>query len=272
LPGTTVALVAELLEELAPSHWAESWDNVGLLIGHPDRAAGRILVALELTDAVVDEAIGRKAQLIVLHHPPIFGSLKSLRFDRAAPRRMERLIQAHIGVYVAHTNFDQSLGGTNDILATAAGLLNYDVLLRTGDLDTHGAARGHGRIGQLDQPVTLGELCVRLKPNLSIESLRLVGDPARLIKTVAVAAGSGKSLIPAAAQRGADVLVTGDIGHHDALDAEDAGLAVIDVGHYNSEVIAMRPLADYLTRRLFSSGLEAEVFMTVSGKDPFCSA
>lgn len=266
MPGTTVALIAELLEELAPPQWAESWDNVGLLIGHPNRSADRILVALELTNAVVDEAIHLKAQLVVLHHPPIFGSLKALRFDRAAPRRMERLIQAGIGVYAAHTNYDQSTGGTNDILAAAAGLLQHDVLFKTGD---QGVVRGHGRIGQLDQPVSLGALCGRLKERLSSESLRLVGDPTRLITTVAVAAGSGKSFISTAAERGADVLVTGDVGHHDALDADDAGMAVVDVGHYNSEVIAMGPLAEYLRVRLANAGHHAEVFVALAGRDPF---
>jgi dinuclear metal center YbgI/SA1388 family protein len=269
LPVTTVALIAELLEELAPPQWAESWDNVGLLIGHPDRSADRILVALELTDAVVDEAIALKTELVVLHHPPIFGSLKALRFDRAGPRRMERLIQAKIGVYAAHTNYDQSQGGTNDTLAAAAGLDRHEVLFRTGDLDKGGAMRGHGRIGQLDQPVSLGQLCGQIKERLSIQSLRLVGDPTRPVTTVAVAAGSGKSFIATAAERGADVLVTGDVGHHDALDAEDAGLAVIDVGHYNSEVIAMAPLAEYLKGRLADSGHSSKVFVATAGRDPF---
>jgi len=263
LPGTTVARIAELLEELAPPSWAEAWDNVGLLIGHPDRPANRILVALELTDAVVDEAIQQKAQLVILHHPPIFGSLKALRFDRAGPRRMERLIQAEIGVYAAHTNYDQSQGGTNDVLAAAAGLLQHEVLFTTGDL------RGHGRIGKLVQTLRLDQLCAQLKGRLTIDSLRLVGDPSRLITTVAVAAGSGKSFIATAAERGADVLVTGDVGHHDAQDAADAGVAVIDVGHYNSEVIAMGPLAEYLRGRLTSKGLLAEVMEATSGRDPF---
>ncbi len=267
--GTTVAVIAELLEELAPSQWAESWDNVGLLIGHPARPADRILVALELTNAVVDQAIELKAQLVVVHHPPIFGSLKALRFDRAAPRRMERLIQAQIGVYAAHTNYDQSQGGTNDVLATATGLLKHQVLFKTGDQNASELARGHGRIGQLDQPSTLDELCARLKERLSIASLKLVGDRSRLVNTVAVAAGSGKSFISCAAERGADVLVTGDIGHHDALDAQDAGIALIDVGHYNSEVIAMGPLTERLRGRLVATGHKAEVFLASAGQDPF---
>jgi dinuclear metal center YbgI/SA1388 family protein len=366
----TIGKIAAYIEELAPPAWAESWDNVGLQVGDPSRPVQRILVALELTGGVVEEAIAGQATLIVVHHPAIFKPWKALRFDTAAGRRIERLIQAGIGLFAAHTNLDQADGGTNDTLATAAGLNQHRVLVKAGEekymklvvfvprgheeavrdalaragaghignyshctfqsagtgtflplegsnpflgqqgkleyadelrletivpesrlpkavqamvgahpyeevaydvypLANPGTERGHGRIGQLEQPVTLGEMAERMKRELRIPSLRMVGDPDRQLRTVAVGAGSGGFLIPHAARQGADVLITGDVGYHDAQDAADAGLAVLDVGHYNSEVIVVPPLSAYLRQRLRADQLQVEVLEAQAGRDPF---
>lgn len=370
---TTVGKIAAYIEELAPPEWAEQWDNVGLQVGDPAAPAGRILVALELTGGVIEEAVQTQADLVVVHHPAIFRPLKALRFDTAGGRRLQRLVQRGIALYAAHTNLDQAKGMTNDSLAAAAGLAAHEVLQRVGEeryikivvfvpkghedavrdalaregaghignyshctfqtpgtgtflplagtnpflgrqgeleradelrletivpeakarravqamiqahpyeevaydlypLANPGEVRGHGRIGRLGQPVRLSELAERLKVHLDTPSLRIVGDPGRVINTVAVGAGSGGSLIPQAARRGADVLITGDVGYHDAQDALDLGLAVVDVGHYNSEAIVVRPLAAYLRERLAADGLAAEVIEAQAGRDPFTFA
>jgi hypothetical protein len=132
-----------------------------------------------------------------------------------------------------------------------------------------GQARGHGRIGRLPQPVSLADLVEQLKARLDTPHLRVVGDLQRQIATVAVGAGAGSDLIGAAARRGADVLVTGDVRYHEAQDALDLGLALVDVGHYNSEAIVIRPLAAYLRERLQGDGLTAEVIEAQAGRDPF---
>lgn len=370
MPNATIGKIAGYMEELAPPAWAESWDNVGLQVGAPDRAVGRILVALELTGGVVEEAVHTQADLIVVHHPAIFKPLKALRFDSPGGARLERLIKAGIGLYAAHTNLDQAPGGTNDTLAAKAGLTKHDVLMGVGEekyiklvvfvprghedavrtalaeagaghignyshctfqtagtgtflplegtspflgqpgkleyadelrletilpeglvkgavqamlaahpyeevaydlypLANPGRGRGHGRIGTLAEPVTLGVLAGRLKEALGIPNLRFVGDLGCKITTVAVGAGSGGMLIPYAARRGADVLITGDVDHHDAQDAADAGLCVIDVGHYASEAIVVEPLAAYLRERSTADGLAVEVVEAQAGKDPF---
>ncbi|MFZ5822916.1 MAG: Nif3-like dinuclear metal center hexameric protein [Bacillota bacterium] len=365
-----VGKIAAYLEELAPLEWAEQWDNVGLQVGEPSAAARRILVALELTTSVIEEAVQIGADLVVVHHPPIFRPLKALRFDTPGGRRLQRLVQQGISLYAAHTNLDQAKGMTNDSLAAAAGLEAHDVLERAGEeryikivvfvpkgyeeavmgglaregaghignyshctfqspgtgtfmplagsnpflgqqgeleradevrletivpeskarravqamiqahpyeevaydlypLANPGQVRGHGRIGRLERPVTLSDMVERLKARLKTPSLRIVGDPNRAITTVAVGAGSGGFLIPRAAGRGADLLITGDVGYHDAQDALDLGLAVIDVGHYNSEAIVVQPLAAYLRERLAADGLAAEVLEAQAGRDPF---
>jgi dinuclear metal center YbgI/SA1388 family protein len=360
----------QVMEEWAPPEWAESWDNVGLQVGDPNRPAGRILVALELTGAVVEEAIRRDVNLVVVHHPPIFRLLKSIRFDSFAGQRLERLIKAGIGIYAAHTNLDQAEGGTNDTLAALVGIPNPEVLQPVGEerlmklvvfvpvgheeavrgalasagaghignyshctfqtpgtgtflplagtnpfigeqgkleyaqevrletilpeskvrravaamlkahpyeevaydlypLANKGRIRGHGRIGTFAEPQPLGEVAARLKEKLGLEGLSFVGDPKRLVRTIAVGAGAGGSLIPLAIRRGADLLVTGDVKYHDAQDALDAGLAVIDIGHYNSEALIVGPIAKHLRESLAAAGLQAEVLEAQAGRDPF---
>jgi len=129
----TVGTIAAYIEELAPLHWAESWDNVGLQVGDPAAAVQRVLVALELTDAVVEEAERLGCDLVVVHHPPLFRPLKALRFDSRPARRLLRLIRSGIALYAAHTNLDQAPGMTNDTLAAAAGLTECEVLKPTGE-------------------------------------------------------------------------------------------------------------------------------------------
>lgn len=366
----TVGKIATYMEELAPLAWAESWDNVGLQVGDPGRPARRILVALELTGGVAEEALQAQADLVVVHHPPVFRPLKSLRFDTPSGMRLEKMIRQGISVYAAHTNLDQAEGGTNDTLAALVGLEQPEVLLRAGEekylklvvfvprghedavrdalaragaghignyshctfqtegtgtflplegsnpylgqqgkleradelrletilpesrahqavramiaahpyeevaydlypLANPGRTRGHGRIGRLERPATLGALAGRLKEALGLPGVRLVGDLACPITTASVGAGSGGSLVPHAARRKADVLVTGDVGYHDAQDAADAGLCIIDIGHYGSEALVVPPLANYLRRRLAEDGAEAHVLEAQAGKDPF---
>lgn len=367
---TSVGKIAAYIEELAPPDWAEQWDNVGLQIGEPSAPADRVLVALELTNSVIEEAVQTGANLVVVHHPAIFRPLKAIRFDTPGGRRIQRLIREGISLYAAHTNLDQARSMTNDSLAAAAGLTEHAVLQRAGEeryckiavgvprgheeavidalvsegaghignyshctfqtpgtgtflplagatpflgrqgeleradetrletivpeskarravqamiaahpyeevaydlypLANPGQTRGHGRIGRLAEPTTLGDLAERLKAKLNTPALRVVGDLSRPVTTVTVGAGSGSSLISQAAGRGADVLVTGDVGYHDAQDALDLGLAVIDVGHYNSEAIVVQPLAAYLRERLAADGLGAEIMEAQAGRDPF---
>lgn len=366
----TVETITGIIERLAPPAWAESWDNVGLQVGRPEAPVQRVLVALELIDGVVEEAVQAGAELILVHHPPIFRPLKALRFDTAQGRRIERVIQHGISLYVAHTNLDQAPGMTNDTLARAVGIAAPELLYRVAEerylklvvfvpagheeavrsamaaagaghignyshctfqtpgtgtflplegtdpflgqqgrleyaeefrletilpegkaaavvaavkqahpyeevaydlipLANPGRERGHGRIGRLERPTTLADLAARVRSELGLQGLRMVGDPGRQVSTTAVGAGSGSMLIPHAARRGADVLITGDIGYHDAQDAQDAGLAILDIGHFPSEQIAMTAVARHLREQLGAMGHPVEVLEAASARDPF---
>ncbi len=366
----TVADVMAVMEDWAPLSWAESWDNVGLQIGDPRRPVGRVLCALELTDAVLGEAQSTGADLLVVHHPPIFKPLKALRFDTgAAARRIEALIRGGIALYAAHTNLDVASGGTNDLLAARVGLMAAAVLHPAGEEKTlklvtfvpreHGDAvraalaaagagvignyshctfqspgtgtfrplaganpflgqvgelesadelrlevvvpqsrlvaaitamkqahpyeevaydlyplanpgtvRGHGRIGPLEQPATVAALAARVREALQVPFVRVAGDPDRVVTTAAVGAGSGAMLIRTAAARGAHVLVAGDIGHHDAHDALDAGLCLIDPGHFATEQPVVAAMVARLQAGLPDRGWQVPVAAATAGRDP----
>lgn len=139
-------------------------------------------------------------------------------------------------------------------------------------LANRGVPRGHGRIGRLAEASTVGAVAARLKAALGLSHVALVGDPAAPVRTVAVGAGAGGDLVPHASRQGADVLITGDLKYHTAQDALDAGLSMIDIGHYHSERIAVPPLAAYLRRRLSEDRFDVAVAEAQAATDPFKTA
>ncbi len=251
--------IIEALNVLAPEHLAEDWDNIGLQIGAKDHEVSRILVALDATTRVIDEAINLKADMIITHHPLIFSPLKTLLRDTPKGNNIYKLIQNNISLYVMHTNFDTALGGTNDILAEKIGLKNMKVI----NPDENGM--GIGRIGDT-QTRTIKDLSQILKDQLGLSHVRVVGDPEVLVNTVAICTGSGMSFIKAAIGK-ADVFITGDVKFHEAQEAKDLGIGIIDVGHYGSENIAMPSIKGYLDK--FAKDHKIEVFLSEINEDPF---
>ncbi|MDI6813244.1 MAG: Nif3-like dinuclear metal center hexameric protein [Desulfitobacteriaceae bacterium] len=369
--AVSVYFIAEVVERVAPKAWAETWDNVGILIGDGAAKVERILLALDPSPEVVQEAIDYGAELIVGHHPLLFRPLKNLRTDNRQADIPIQLIQHGIAYYAAHTNLDQSRFSSSWTLGEALGLQTMDILDPTGgegllklvvfvpqsDVDsvrevlagvgvgqavtdgahsayysdvffqasgdgmfkplpgshptvgnigelTHvaevrlesilperlaahavkalkkahpyeepaydliplrntGKARGYGVIGLLPEAESLervwGRLAARLSPSVSsslheaslfasshdLSSVRFAGDRSKPIRKVAIANGSGGSFIPKALARGADLLIAGDVDHHQVLDALQGGMTVCDMGHFLSEAPMLKTLADY---------------------------
>lgn len=242
--------IAQILEEQSPASYALAWDNVGLLAGDPDQEVKKIYLALDATDETVEEAAGMKADLLVTHHPLIFSGMKRITADDFVGRRLLRLIQNGISYYAMHTNFD--IKGMAELSAAMIGLSDVRVLDVTASFD--GREEGIGRVGLLSLPMTL-ECCAQfIKSVFSLPSVRFFGNPDRLLTRAAICPGSGKSEIGNAISHGADVLITGDIGHHDGIDALAQGLCIIDAGHYGLEHIFIRYMEKYLMNRC--SGLE----------------
>jgi len=359
-----------LCNRIAPETLAEEWDHVGLQCGDPEAEVSKLLLCLDLTDAVLAEARALDAECILSHHPLLFRPVFSLREDRYPARLLAGLIRSGIAAYAMHTNLDSTRPGTSDALAEALGIVETEPLVPAarpaetahyklavfvpaadadrvrkalGDagagalgnyshcsfsargtgsfrplegahpaigsigtqeyvpeekvevivpkgilprvLDAMLAAHpyeevaydllplgppptgaGLGRFGRMETPCTVEELAERARACLPTSRVALAGDPGRRVERVAVCGGAGGDLVDAAAAAGADLLLTGDVKHHQAHHALERGLAVIDAGHYGTE----RPVLDLLARLLRENAGDAlEVHLSRVCTDPF---
>lgn len=234
------------IEEEYPPALAYDWDNVGLLAGSPDREIKKVLVTLDVHSGVVAEAEKCGADLILSHHPILMNGTKSVRSDRETGRMLETLFKNNICVYAAHTNLDTAKHGINAYLAELFQLEQTEII------EPNGPDTGLGRIGNLAEPVPLSAFAQRTKALLKTPGLRFSGDPARQIRRVAIGSGGCGELIPTARMMGADVLVTADLKYHQCIDAVLNGIAVIDAGHYPTEIVVQ----ELFTKLLRPYGLE----------------
>ena len=238
--------IIEKLETLSPPSFAEDWDNIGLLVGRRDKEVKSIYIALDATDEVIDEAIRVGADMLLTHHPLIFHKINRVNTDDFIGKRIYGLIRADMVCYAMHTNFD--VMGMAAEAAEELHLLNPDVLEVTyEDSISH---EGLGRIGELPEHMTLRECAQYVKDVFRIPEVRVYGDPESPVVMTAILPGSGKDEVDAAIERGADVLITGDITHHVGLDAVEKGISLIDAGHYGVEKMFVPYMRDYLKREM----------------------
>lgn len=240
----------EQLEMLAPVSCACSWDNPGLLAGRSDKEIKKILVALDATDQVVDLAIAEKVDLLLTHHPLIFKAVKKVNDQDFIGRRLVKLVQADICYYAMHTNFDSAPGCMADMAARKLHLVETAPLEVLGDLD--GTPYGIGKTGILLGKMTLKELAEVVKQEFGVPFVTVYGAGQfnGMVRRIAVCPGSGKGMADAALAAGAQVLITGDMGHHDGIDAAANGLVVMDAGHYGLEHMFVDFMADYCNEKI----------------------
>lgn len=234
----------EYLEQWAPVTLAESWDNPGLLVGDGEAEVKKVLVALDVTDAVLDEAENLGANWIVTHHPMLFSAMKQITTSTPNGRRILRMAKAGIQHYAMHTNLDIAFGGTNDVLAQVAGLTQVEVL--SPSCEQNGKENGLGRIGMLPKPMAFCDFAEALRKALGLTHINIVGDRNRQVQRVALCTGSGMDFLLDAAHKGADVYISGDIRFHESQKALDAGICLIDATHYASEVLIVPVIVAYL--------------------------
>ena len=235
--GITVQDIAQTIERYFPRSLACDWDNPGLLCGRRDKEVKRILIALDATNQAVESAVLSQADLILTHHPLIFGSLKQVNSDTALGRKLMRLIANDISCYAMHTNFDIGQGGMGDIAAATLGLKPEAPL----EITDEGGEKplGIGFVGTLEGELSAPDLAelVKLKFELPAVSVYDAGKP---VRKIAVCPGSGHGMLRFALDAVCGALITGDCSHHDGIDAQDAGLTLIDAGHYGIEHIFVR--------------------------------
>ncbi|WP_163539611.1 Nif3-like dinuclear metal center hexameric protein [Gracilibacillus sp. YIM 98692] len=335
---TVVRDVIQLFENWVPKSYAESWDNVGLQIGDMEKPVKRLMITLDVVEKVVDEAIDKKADMIIAHHPLFFESLKSINLNSPKGKVIAKLMKHQISVYTAHTNLDIAEGGVNDLLAEKLELRDTKVLVPTktdhllkfiayvphthvdsfkeaignagaghignyshctfqsegkgafkplsgtnpfigtqGEIEqvneykvetiikesqleymiqvaqeahpyeemaydivplqNKGKVNGLGRYGKIDKKMNLEEYVEVVKKAYQVPFVRFVGNKEKTVKKVAILGGSGKGFIKQAQKVGADLYITGDLTFHDAQDAEQAGISLIDPGHHIEEVM-----------------------------------
>ena len=236
--------ILEKFEKDFPENAAEDWDNPGLLAGRRDSEIRTVYVTLDVTDEAVADAVSAGADLIVSHHPLIFSPVRRVTDEDRIGRRMLTMIEHHIACLAAHTNFD--VRKMADLNEKQLGLKNTEVLMVTGERD--GLPEGIGRVGEVPEEMTLSSFCERVKAALSVPSVLCYGDADRTIRRAAVSGGSGKSVIGDAKKKRADVIVTGDIDYHTAIDSVADGLAVIDAGHYGTEYCFIDYMVGYFEK------------------------
>lgn len=261
-------IVMDALERIAPKRLAEDWDNPGLLVGSFSADIERILVALDVTDAVVEQAIAKNANMIIAHHPLIFKGIKKLRTDLPLGKRLAQLIKNDIVVAAAHTNLDIAVGGVNDVLAEAIGLNKLSTFVITSQ-DDDGEINSLGRFGTLPRPIAVHDFADMVKNALPTNYVRLVNAGNRPVRKVAICSGSGAEFIQKAAFMGADAYVTGDVKYHDAQTAVELGMHVIDAGHFATEFPVVEVLAARLKDELATAKGNVDIITDSSSQDFF---
>ena len=224
----------DFLNEYCPFELAEEWDNPGLNVGRWEGEAERVLVALDVSAQTVAYAKEQGCGLILTHHPLTMDPLKQWNDQDPAAKLLLDLAEGGIAHMACHTNLDACEGGVNTQLAAACGMLEAEPFC------------GLGRMGRAE--ITFTALAERLKKTLPAACIK--GVCAReTVSCIAVVGGSGGSLLAEAAALGCDTFVTGEVKHHQALLARDLGMNLLVAGHYETEYIALPPLAEALQKR-----------------------
>ena len=234
----TVQHISEIMNRIAPRQLAEDWDNPGLLVGSFDSEVEKIFICLDVTDETLNAAVNFGANLIIAHHPLIFRAVKNFRTDLPLGKKLQTLIKNDISVFAAHTNLDSVQGGVNDVLAQKLGLVD----VKTFDEENFTL----GRIGKLPEKMTAKNFALHVKKSLNAESVRLVDAGDFLIEKVGICGGAGSDIISKAKFHGAQAFVTGDLKYHEAQNAAEIKIHVVDAGHFATEFPIVHVLAEML--------------------------
>lgn len=258
---TTVHDIVSYLNVLAPESWKEDWDNVGLLCGQSGQPVTKILVALDPFPGVIQEAITENANLIVTHHPLIFGNaLMHVTDCTVTGKSLLTLIKHNIAAVNAHTNLDVAPGGVNDVLAQTLGLEDITVPFPLG-VNADGQAYGLLRTGTVS-PQSLDDFLSRIKERLGCPGLRYA-DGGKPVHQVAVGGGACGSEWLQAVHAGCDTFVTADVKYNQFWDAQQAGLTLIDAGHFYTE----NPVVAVLAQKLQAAFPEIQVSISKTHRD-----
>jgi GTP cyclohydrolase I len=259
--------VLDAIKKIAPEGLQEDWDNSGIQINvNPDKDVKKLLTCLEISDAVVAEAVRKGADMILTHHPLIFGKISRVDAEDVIGNQIVELIKHDISVYSSHTAFDSAAHGTNQYLAEQIGLEDVVPLIAAAD---EYAGCGMGRVGRYISPLDFSDFYKTLERvcgGKDGSEVRVAGKVPAKVAKVALCTGAGAEFIDKAAALGCDAYITGDVKYHDARHADDIGLCVIDAGHYGTEVVFAKNMAAQLEHEL---GGTLEILVSETNINPF---
>ncbi len=242
--------IIETIEEFAPKKIAESWDNVGLMVGSPTCEVSSVFLSLDVTEEVVDEAIAIGAEMIVSHHPLIFEPLKNIAICEESTdvqRAVTKAIKNDVAIYSAHTNADSAFGGVSQILAEKLGIRVTGTMVQNPNFESSDTFVGLGAVGELGEPMETLELLQKVKERLNLKHIRYSKPHKSKVQRIALCGGSGASLIARAKELKADLYLTGDLKYHDYF-APESGITIADIGHYESEIAILDKFEEVLKK------------------------
>lgn len=254
-----VNAILEILNDIAPFDTAEEWDNVGLLLGEGHQYVKKVLLALDLSEPVINEAVRKECDLIITHHPFIFKSIKRITNEDRLGKSIIKLLKNNIAVISAHTNLDQAF--ENGINYNIGNLYN---LSHIEPLSVH---HGFGVIGSYATPLAFSKFIHLTKEIFNIQHVKVVNSvhvETHGINRIAICSGSASDYIKDAMDAYADVYITSDLKYHEAQVVLDSNLMLVDVGHFESEVLFLPEFKNIISNRLSQLGLDLEIFVSES--------
>lgn len=263
----TVADLMLALDKIAPFGMAESWDNVGLIVGDRDRTVCSVLIGLDPTNRLLDEALDFGADTVVTHHPAIFKPIPSIDTAESSGKFLELALTHRLNIVACHTNFDTVCKGVNDVLADLLGLQDISPLVPADA--SFPADAGLGRIGCYHQPKKKADFIELLLQVLELDSVQIAGELPDTITAVALCGGSGSEFTETAKRSGADLYISAEIKHNVARWAEENDFCIIDGTHYATEKPAVKLLAEQLRNYGSEKKWNFEVVETETEHPPF---
>ncbi len=253
------------VEEIAPINLKEDFDNVGLMVGSDKNNIINILVALDCTRDVIEEAKILKVDLILTHHPLIFRKPNSITDNTLLGSKIIELIRANINVYSAHTNLDSAKDGINHRIAKILEYKTCEIISKCSEAKECGI----GRFLELKKEVSLEEIINTFKKSLDVKNLRYTGDLKDRIKKVAIINGSGQDFFEKARILGAELIITGDTTYHFVSDYTEMGIDIIDLGHFNSEWPIFMEIMKDLEVNIKDKNQDINFYYSKASKDPY---
>ena len=248
------------MELLAPTYLKEDFDNVGLMVGDKNKEVKKVLLALDCTLKLIEEAKKENVELIITHHPLIFKRPSSITTDTLQGKKIIELIKNDISLYSSHTNLDSVENGLNDTIVSILGFDNFKILEKNKRDEKAGLVRNVS----LNESIQLEDLISKIKKSLNINNLRVVKGKDKVNK-IAIINGSGQDFIGKAVALGADCIITGDTTYHFASDYKEMEISILDVGHFASEQITFFNVMENLKEKF----KDVEFITSTVEEDPF---